>query len=682
MTELQLPADKVDPIRNARSWDTLWAWVLLVIAGLIVFSNGFTGKFFLDDAKVIVDNVRLRHLWPLTLSEWLGPRSTVDFTLAVNYATGRLNPADYHAGNLFIHLAAGLFLFGLVRRTVLLPGVAPVFRQASTGVALIAALTRIVHPLAGAAVQYVCQRYELMAGLCLLITLYAVLRGATSDSRALPWYGGSVAACLVGMSCKETMVITPMVVVIFDRIFIENSWREIGRRRGWLYVSLFMTVLYLALPFLNLGLATGVHDYHPEKPSLAYLITQARVVTQYLRLTVWPHPLCLDYGWTSTRASFGGPWAVLPSLIFVVGTLSLFARNKARLGFIGLWFLLLLAPTSSFFPHTDLAFDHRMYMPLAALAVLWALLLVVLVDWLLPSGARNVCLWGAALSTALVFGVVTHERNRDYQDPVQMWRCVLQIRPDNTRAAVCLTGELFGRYLDREVIAVAERVLAQVDWKGDLNLLEPRRRVDISKLLNNLGLAQLRETQVNQAVVTLRRAVDLAPGNLRARLGLVTATLASGDTNAALSEMSVAFEAAPNNPDVLEAGATLLAITGRPREAVSLYRQALVQLPDEPLLQCRLAWLLATCPDAAVRDGREALRLARIYAGNGSAGQASDAFETLAAALAECGDFSGAAQVQRRVIDQLGTTPARQAQWEAYRAGKPWRDERLSSARH
>ena len=176
-----------DIVRQIRSRAVLFSGALIVIAGLIVFSNGFEGQFFLDDSKVIVENIRLRHILPRTASEWLGPRATVDLTLAINYATSRLNPVDYHAGNLLVHLAAGLVLFGLVRRTVALPGISPGVRRAATSVALIAALTWSIHPLAGAAVQYVCQRYELMAGLCMLFTLYAVLRGATSGFRPLPW---------------------------------------------------------------------------------------------------------------------------------------------------------------------------------------------------------------------------------------------------------------------------------------------------------------------------------------------------------------------------------------------------------------------------------------------------------------------------------------------------------------
>lgn len=666
-------------IVTSRSSFLLLMRVSIVAAGLLAFSNGFNGRFFLDDAKVIIENARLRHILPVTAGEWLGPRALVDLTFAFNYATGKLNPADYHAVNLLVHLAAGLILFGLVRRTLALDPCHAKIRLVAVPVAWIAALTWTVHPLAGAAVQYVCQRYELMAGLFTLLTLYAIVRGAAPGARRAGWYAGAVAACLSGMACKETMVVTPVLALIFDRIFLAGSWREVWIQRRGLHAGLFMTVLYLALPVLAPCLAAGVHDYQPEGLSPAYLAAQLRVVSKYLRLSVWPHPLCLDYGWSSTVASFGGPWSVLPCLLLAALTGMLFLVSRARAGFAGLAFLLLLAPSSSVFPHPDLAFDHRMYLPLAVLAVAWAVLMGLVAGQPGTAVIRRVSVVVIALLVAGALAAVTRERNLLFRDAVAMWRSVLETRPDNTRAAVCLTGELYDRHLDRELIDIAGSALARIPPLDPQSPLDQRRRVDISKLLGNLGLAQLRESRVTEAVSSLRQAVAVAPGNVRARLGLASAVLASGDTNAALREVGVARRLAPGNPDVLQAEADLLAMTGSPGEAAGLYRRALERMPDDPVLQGRLAWLLATCPDAAVRDGAVALNLARACVRAAGEEFVGEALETLAAALAETGDLVAASSVQAQVVERLGETPVRRARLESYRAGHPWRDGRLAS---
>ena len=69
-----------------------------------------------------------------------------------------------------------------------------------------------------------------------------------------------------------------------------------------------------------------------------------------------------------------------------------------------------------------------------------------------------------------------------------------------------------------------------------------------------------------------------------------------------------------------------------------------------------LAWFLATCPDAAYRDGPRALKLA-TEASERSHGKDDDDLDTLAAAEAEMGQFDKAAGHQREVIELLADYP-------------------------
>ena len=99
-----------------------------------------------------------------------------------------------------------------------------------------------------------------------------------------------------------------------------------------------------------------------------YLLTEAGVLAHYLRLCFVPAGQCLDYGWPVAR----NVWQVLPGALVVlpllVGTLWAL-RRKPALGFLGTWFFLILAPTSSVVPFADPAFEHRMYLPLAAVVL-------------------------------------------------------------------------------------------------------------------------------------------------------------------------------------------------------------------------------------------------------------------------------------------------------------------------
>src|ERR1043166_8352195 len=90
---------------------------LVIVAGLCVYANSFTGPFIFDDLLSIRDNPRIRTLWP----PWDGfattSRPVVWLTLALNYAAGGLNVWGYHAVNLAIHILSALVLYGVVRRT-------------------------------------------------------------------------------------------------------------------------------------------------------------------------------------------------------------------------------------------------------------------------------------------------------------------------------------------------------------------------------------------------------------------------------------------------------------------------------------------------------------------------------------------------------------------------------------
>ena len=167
-------------------------------------------------------------------------RPIVNLSLAVNYACGGTAVWGYHAFNLTAHVFAAWTLFAIVRRTLLSPRLRESFGSAAGPLALVATLIWTVHPLSTNAVTYVIQRTEVLAGLFYLLTLYCVIRGHVAR-RPWTWYVAAVAACLLAVGSKESAVSAPLVVMLYDRIFLAPSWREVFRRRCGLYVGLAAT---------------------------------------------------------------------------------------------------------------------------------------------------------------------------------------------------------------------------------------------------------------------------------------------------------------------------------------------------------------------------------------------------------------------------------------------------------
>src|SRR4051794_9307030 len=116
----QLPTQVVTPL-------------LILLIGAAAYWNSFRGGYVLDDAPNITDSIEIRGLWPTRIT-MLGPpwtsytgRPVAMFFLALSYRIHGLDPLGYHIFNLAVHLIAALTLYGIVRRTLLLPRLQPRF---------------------------------------------------------------------------------------------------------------------------------------------------------------------------------------------------------------------------------------------------------------------------------------------------------------------------------------------------------------------------------------------------------------------------------------------------------------------------------------------------------------------------------------------------------------------------
>lgn len=173
-----------------------------------------------------------------------------------------------------------------------------------------------------------------------------------------------------------------------------------------------------------------------------------------------------------------------------------------------------------------------------------------------------------------------------------------------------------------------------------------------------------------------RTAAELDPTNAAARIGLGDLLVRERDFDQAAEVYAQAVELAPGDPAARAGEAGALAAAGRYPEARQRLEAAVAALPDNVLLAHALARLLASCPDAGVRDGRRALTLSQaVYRARPSVPHA----ETVAMALAETGDFAGAAGWLRSLITRVeqegrrGLARRLRADLARYERGEPVR---------
>jgi len=494
-------------------------------------------------------------------------------SFAVDGAISGGSLSRYHPTNLFIHLAAALLLFGITRRTLTTPPLRDRFSSNATLLAVIVALIFVVHPLQTGSVTYIVQRVESLMGLFYLGTLYCAIRG---------WTVASILLCALGMGTKEVMATAPLMVMLWDRQFAADR----TARRWPLYFGLAATWVIPAVLLAGAYRTSSVGFGFADWPWWRYLATQAEVVTHYLRLAIVPSPLVLDYGWPAPAsiAQVALPGIFLCALLAAT-VWGVWRRVPAA--FAAAWVFVILAPTSSVIPIvTEIAAEHRMYLPVAGVIALVVLGLFAL-------GSRVTGLI-AASAVVILFARMTYERNLDYHDYDRIWSDTIAKRPHNARAR------------------------------------------------NNYATSLLSKGRFAEAEPHLRVAVEEQPSFAEAQANLGVALAAQGRVDEGQQHLLRAVALRPDYADAHRNLAETYGIQHRLGDAAAQYAQALQYLPDDVRLLNRLAWILATASDDGTRDGARARTLAE-RAVTITRRQDAGSLDVLAAAYAELDDFDLAA---------------------------------------
>ena len=589
---------------------------VLVIVGFAIYWNSTTAPFAFDDDHAIVVNEQIRHLStslaPTEQGSPLAGRPLVSLTFAINYALGGLNVRGYRLVNISIHVINALLLFAIVAGSLTRAARfndLQVRDVANAGnLAFAVALIWMVHPLVTEPVDYISQRTELMMAMFFLGTLYFAQRARGGSERTRPplpknssaWLGSSVACCALGMACKETMVVAPVVVLLYDRTFTFGSFREALRGRGWYYAALCATWLVLVALLWSSPRGDSAGFAGASVSPWTYLLNQSEMIVRYLRLAFWPRGFVLDYG-EPLHVTFAdvAPYAIAVATLLAATIIAL-VRNPP-LGFLGAWFFLTLAPTSSILPiSTEVGAERRMYLPLMAVVVL-----------VICSAARTFKVregrladlkgpprvwWASCLLIGGLLSWGTIERNSEYLSGLTLWQTVLDRWPPHARAHRNLAAELkLANRPDEEIVHLRAAVkdLPGIRNVLGLELLALGRNAEAADELRtyvrdyprdadawaNLGNAFSALGRNDEALQAFQRAIAIDPNNGLSQRNLALQFLQQNDFDNAVSHAREAARLTPNDP----AAHNLLglALIGQQKidEAIAEFRASLALQP-------------------------------------------------------------------------------------------------------
>ena len=163
---------------------------------------------------------------------------------------------------------------------------------------------------------------------------------------------------------------------------------------------------------------------------------------------------------------------------------------------------------------------------------------------------------------------------------------------------------------------------------------------------SNLGHALLAKDHVDEAIPHLERAVQANPQSADIQNDLGAALAERGRIDEAIPHFEQALQIAPHMVKAQYYLGLALVTKGQAIEGLAQWRNALQQDPDNLRILNDAAWLLATSPDPALRDGKEAVRLAG-RAAQLTASRDPAILGTLAAACAETQDYDKAIETEK-----------------------------------
>ncbi|MDA8402625.1 MAG: tetratricopeptide repeat protein, partial [Desulfobacteraceae bacterium] len=562
-----------------RPIQTFLGIVILIAAGIIVYSNTFHSPFLFDDDGFIVNNYAIRMTglsWDAikkaALEGFPAHRYLPNISFALNYDAGRLNPFGYHLVNLIIHLLSGIFLFFFIQNTLRVhPGKTRDIHPEL--IAFFAALIWLVQPVGAQAVTYICQRMASMVALFYILSLILYVKGRMAMRRdpgkfTIPglYFSGCAIIALCALATKENAGTLPLVILLYEWFFFQDLRLKWSRRRimwtGFFVIAFAGTAFWFlgGTPVKSIMAGYSYRDFTlPQR-----VMTEWRIMVYYISLFLWAPPgrLNLDHDYPLSVSPVDPP-ATMIALAAIIGLLVLaaYSAKKDRLiSFCILWFFITQA-TESTIIGIELIFEHRTYIPFMMTSLLFVLLAFRLVK-------NRPLAYGLLAAAAIVFSVWTFQRNQTWRAPVTFWSDSAAKSP--------------GKFRPHNDLGVA------LYDAGDINgaIIQYEKAISIdpghADARNNLGNALFKQGRTDEAIQCFETALSLNPGHTKARNNLANALAQKGRLPEAIQNYQIILN---EHPDHVEANINMgaaLARLGRIDEALIHYQAAIKSDPYNP----------------------------------------------------------------------------------------------------
>jgi tetratricopeptide (TPR) repeat protein len=573
----------------------LFACLLIIVLGSIIYSNSLYGEFHLDDGILIVQQNRLNDLSSyLKFSTWtrINDRPLACFTLAINRSLNGTNVFGYHVFNLMVHLLTSMLVFFFTLLIFSQKVVQPIqIKGKEKLIALFVALIFLCHPIQTQAVSYVIQRMTSLAALFYIASSFFYFKARLSQVagdlklKYNLYYFLMVITIAATILSKQIAITLPLVFLLIEFFFIRNNE---GKRFNK-FLLLGVSAISVSFVVVIIG---GLLPQETESISrYEYFLTQLRVIVKYVQLLVLPISQNLDYDFVISKSMWGRD-ELISSIVIIslLGSIFKLYRKYPLISFGLAWFFITLLVESSIIPIRDVIFEHRLYLPMFGFALI---LVVVLLEILSKKKLKQLTVVFSII--VMVYSCLTIVRNTVWKTNLSLWRDVVKKSPAKARPNINL-GIAYCRLL-KPLRAIEQFTIAIKLEPENEKIYYNRAKVYLSNnkvdeavldlnqsiLLNNefaeafdsRGGAKLRLNQLDAAITDCSIAIELLPELESAWFTRSKAYLFKGEIERALNDLNVVIDFHPDFVAALINRALVLLYLGNDNEARSDLNKAI-----------------------------------------------------------------------------------------------------------
>ena len=619
-----------------------WLGVYVFAASFASFYPALQGYFLnWDDEFNFLNNTAWRGLSPAHLKWMFTSFYSTHYTpltwmtLGLDYKVWDLNPFGYHLSSLLFHGAAAALFFALLRRLFMIALPEGETRTINLS-AVFGALFFALHPLRTESVAWITERRDVTGGFFALLSAWLYVRASQDAAREKRLRLCSVAAFAAAVLSRESEAALAPVLLLLDWYSLGRlgsclrDWFSKERRTVWLE-----KIPYFALAFFGSFMALAANsEGHVGTNPLGFAPRAAQFIAGlafYLEKTLLPVGLSPSYA--APGFGMSEAWGALGFLLAAGAAAVFFRRRKAVWVALGVYALFIL-PTLGVVRTASYAYDRFSYMACLGFAGLFGCAV-----YALAVRFSGKIVYAVALAIVMVFGALSIRQCVFWGDSLTLWERAVAVSPGPL--SYQKRGESYNSWMQYD--------LARHDFKTALALYP-----DDADVLQNIGVLELETGNFPAALVYLKKAVSLSPGNwsvhfaqartlnalARGREAIDEFTfcvrlarddkqrftalssrgdtyLKLGDTHAALEDLQNASALAPENPAAYNNVALAYIATGDSEKALACYGKAIAALQNYVPAYTGRAQLLRKLgrDKEAALDEAVALRLSARFPG-------------------------------------------------------------------